>query len=636
MLSSGYTTDLFQLESAGMQRYIKELKPSNLGDIAAMIALYRPGPMENIEAFIEAKHGRAAVSYPHPSLKELLDETYGIIVYQDQVLLILQQFAGYSLGAADIVRKAMGKKIAALMAQERDNFVAGAQAKGFERELAVEIFDLIEPFAGYAFNKAHSVSYALISYWTGYFKTHYPVEYMAAVLNSRMDNTEKMVSSINECFRLGIPVLLPDINHSGEFFTIEPGHTGHTSDPDNANPGAGQPAPAGLRIGLAAVKSVGEGAVRPLVAERKENGPYESIDDFCRRAGAEGLNRRTMESLVQAGAFDALAPRGALLDALDAIVATAQREARTRASGQSSLFAGGDASSGGQLPGVALGTGDVSQEQKGAWERELLGVNLSHNPVMALASLDTGDAINSVDQIGSDLHGSQIRVVGYVSGKSERSTREGKTFLIVNLELLGGQLEVLVWPETLQRTAEVWREGRLTVISGKIRERGDQTSLVCDDAEEYGSHGPTNPAVPNTPDAVPARAANGDRNGNGDRHGNGHRGHEKDVPATAPTGNGSTGSQGQTRMVSLGVTESEDPAQDALLLREVIGVILEYPGRDRVNLNIKTAGKRVFMDLPVVSTGYCETLHQRLEELLGPNSVAVHHEMALGVDSTPF
>ena len=638
LLSSGYTTDLFQLESAGMQRYIKELKPSNLGDIAAMIALYRPGPMENIEAFIEAKHGRAAVSYPHPSLKELLDETYGIIVYQDQVLLILQQFAGYSLGAADIVRKAMGKKIAALMAQERDNFVAGAQAKGFERELAVEIFDLIEPFAGYAFNKAHSVSYALISYWTGYFKTHYPVEYMAAVLNSRMDNTEKMVSSINECFRLGIPVLLPDINHSGEFFTIEPGHTG---DPDNANPAAGQPAPAGLRIGLAAVKSVGEGAVRPLVAERKENGTYESIDDFCRRAGAEGLNRRTMESLVQAGAFDALAPRGALLDALDAIVATAQREARTRASGQSSLFAGGDASSGEQLPGVALGTGDVSQEQKGAWERELLGVNLSHKPLMALASLDTGDAINSVDQIGSDLHGSQIRVVGYVSGKSERSTREGKTFLIVNLELLGGQLEVLVWPETLQRTAEVWREGRLTVISGKIRERGDQTSLVCDDAEEYGSNGPTNPAVPNTPDAVPARAANGDRNGNGYRNGNGHRGHEKDVPATAPTGNGSngngsTGSQGQTRMVSLGVTESEDPAQDALLLREVIGVILEYPGRDRVNLNIKTAGKRVFMDLPVVSTGYCETLHQRLEELLGPNSVAVHHEMALGVDSTPF
>ena len=221
LLSSGNTTDVFQLESAGMQRYIEKLKPSNIGDIAAMIALYRPGPMENIDRFIDAKHGRTAVTYPHASLKELLDETYGIIVYQDQVLLILQQFAGYSLGAADIVRKAMGKKIASLMAEERENFVEGATAKGFDRSLAVEIFDLIEPFAGYAFNKAHSVSYALISYWTGYFKAHYPVEYMAAVLNARLDNTDKVISSINECFRLGIPIWLPDINRSGEFFSID-------------------------------------------------------------------------------------------------------------------------------------------------------------------------------------------------------------------------------------------------------------------------------------------------------------------------------------------------------------------------------------------------------------------------------
>ena len=636
LLSSGYTTDLFQLESAGMQRYIKELKPSNLGDIAAMIALYRPGPMENIEAFIEAKHGRAAVSYPHPSLKELLDETYGIIVYQDQVLLILQQFAGYSLGAADIVRKAMGKKIAALMAQERDNFVAGAQAKGFERELAVEIFDLIEPFAGYAFNKAHSVSYALISYWTGYFKTHYPVEYMAAVLNSRMDNTEKMVSSINECFRLGIPVLLPDINHSGEFFTIDPGHpgdTGHTDDQDNADPAAGQPAPAGLRIGLAAVKSVGEGAVRPLVAERKENGPYESIDDFCRRAGAEGLNRRTMESLVQAGAFDSLAPRGALLDALDAIVATAQREARTRASGQSSLFAGGDASSGGQLPGVALGTGDVSQEQKGAWERELLGVNLSHNPVMALASLDTGDAINSVDQIGSDLQGRQtpgsglcVRKIGAVHPRGQNIPDSESRVARRTIGSAGLARD----PATHRRSMagrppygyfrQDQRKGRPDLPGlrrrGRVRQpRSDQArrSQYC--------RGCSRPRRQRRPQRQRQRLRRG--------HGN------EDGPATAPTGNGSNGSQGPNRMVSLGVTESEDPAQDALLLREVIGVILEYPGRDRVNLNIKTAGKRVILDLPVVSTGYCETLHQRLEDLLGPNSVAVHHEMALGVDPTP-
>ena len=317
LLSSGNTIDLFQLESAGMQRYIKELKPSSLGDISAMIALYRPGPMENIDTFIDAKFGRTPITYPHSSLKELLDETYGIIVYQDQVLLILQQFAGYSLGSADIVRKAMGKKIASLMAQERDRFVAGARANGFDETVAVDIFNLIEPFAGYAFNKAHSVSYALISYWTAYFKAHYPLEYMVSVLNSRMDHPEKVVSSINECFRLGIQVLLPDINKSNEHFTIEK---------ENGT--------AGLRTGLAAIKTVGEAAVRPLVEERTSSGPYRSIDDFCRRADPRGLNRRTLESLVRAGAFDTLGPRGAINDSVDQIIATAQMEARTRSSGQ--------------------------------------------------------------------------------------------------------------------------------------------------------------------------------------------------------------------------------------------------------------------------------------------------------------
>ena len=261
-----------------MQRYIKELKPSNLGDIAAMIALYRPGPMEHITSFIDGKHGRIPISYPHDSLKELLDETYGVIVYQDQVLLILQGFAGYSLGEADIVRKAMGKKISSLMAQERDKFVKGAQGKGFTENLAIEVFDLIEPFAGYAFNKAHSVSYALISYWTAYFKAHYPVEYMASVLNSRLDNTERMVSSINECFKLNIPVLLPDINHSEEFFTID--------KDTSSNPV--------IRFGLSAIKNVGASAICPVVEERKTNGAFKSIDDFCQRADVSNLNGRTL------------------------------------------------------------------------------------------------------------------------------------------------------------------------------------------------------------------------------------------------------------------------------------------------------------------------------------------------------
>ena len=607
LLSSGNTTDVFQLESAGMQRYIEKLKPSNIGDIAAMIALYRPGPMENIDRFIDAKHGRTAVTYPHASLKELLDETYGIIVYQDQVLLILQQFAGYSLGAADIVRKAMGKKIASLMAEERENFVEGATAKGFDRSLAVEIFDLIEPFAGYAFNKAHSVSYALISYWTGYFKAHYPVEYMAAVLNARLDNTDKVISSINECFRLSIPIWLPDINRSGEFFSID--HDEH-----------GRP---GLRIGLAAIKTVGEGAVKPLVEERHENGAYSSIDDFCNRAGAANLNRRTLESMVKAGAFDSLAPRGAMLTALDRIVATAQREAQMRSSGQSSLFSGESRRSGvKEEPGIALGANDASPEEKAAWERELLGVALSHNPLMALSTAsNAGNAIVSVDQLGEEMQGQAVSTLGIVSTVTERARRDGQRFLIVSMDMLGGQLEVIVWPESLQRTETVWRPGRTVRVAGKVRLRGDQVELVCDDAEEFAQDRPSGLAEPAP---KPARV-NGNANGHARSNGNGNSKHNPVAPPAEPYGG-----NGSNRLVRLIVTEDEQ-RHDANTLREVISVMLEYPGRDRVNLEVRTSGRRVLMEMPVVSTGYCDDLRDRVEDILGPDTVAVSQEMPLGV-----
>ena len=580
LLSSGMTTDLFQLESAGMRRYIKDLQPSSLGDIAAMIALYRPGPMEHIDTFINAKHGRIPIKYPHPSLKELLDETYGVIVYQDQVLLILRNFAGYSLGEADTVRKAMGKKIASMMAQEREGFIAGAQANGFDKQLAVDIFNLIEPFAGYAFNKAHSVSYALISYWTAYFKAHYPVEYMAAVLNCRLDQPDKIINSINECFRLKIPVLLPDINRSGEFFT---------TDKESG------PTPS-LRFGLAAVKTVGESSVHPLVEERRKNGPYRSIDDFCRRADIRSLNRRTMESLVRAGAFDSLGPRGPLLAALDRIIATAQLEARKRASGQTSMFdTQADGSEATQMPGISLDGSDISDDERATWERELLGVPLSYNPVWALASLDTGDAINSLDQLDEEMQGHSLKLVGHITNSTQRYTKERKQFLVVTLELLGGTVEVVVWPNVLEQTQELWKDGKLVRVSGKLRMRGDQLSLACDQVEEYKVNGSSTTTVPTQATKAsagrPAPVASSD---------------------SAPV-----------RTVSLGITESDDATGDAHLLREVIGTLLEHPGKDRVNLEIRTGGQRVLMNLPVVSTGYSEELRERLEALLGADTVLV-------------
>ena len=228
LLSRGETVGVFQLESAGMTRHIKDLKPTTINDVAAMIALFRPGPMEHIGTFIEAKHGRSEVTYAHPALKDILEETYGVIVYQDQVLHIAREFAGYSLGEADIVRKAMGKKDPVIMSEEKDKFINGALEKGYSQDLAENVFNLVEPFAGYAFNKAHSVSYGLVSYWTAYLKANYAPEYMAAFLNAYMDKEDRLISAVADCRRIGIKVLPPDINKSDVDFKIESEESGTT------------------------------------------------------------------------------------------------------------------------------------------------------------------------------------------------------------------------------------------------------------------------------------------------------------------------------------------------------------------------------------------------------------------------
>ncbi|OGO41964.1 MAG: DNA polymerase III subunit alpha, partial [Chloroflexi bacterium RBG_16_58_8] len=297
LLSAGETAGVFQLEGAGMRRYIKELKPNTFSDISAMVALYRPGPMEHIPRFIDAKHGRKPIVYPHPALANILKETYGVIVYQDQVLFIVREFAGYSLGQADIFRKAMGKKIAEVMKKEKRNFIAGAKKLGYSSELAEEVFALIEPFAGYAFNKAHSVSYALIAYQTAYLKANYPAEYITAFLTIHAGEAEKVANAIAECRRLNITVRPPDINRSQLDFSIEKN-------------GAEGPS---IRFGLAGIKNVGTGAISPIIDERNANGEFKSVEDLCRRSDLQAVNRRVMESLIKAGALDTLEKRGTLL-----------------------------------------------------------------------------------------------------------------------------------------------------------------------------------------------------------------------------------------------------------------------------------------------------------------------------------
>ena len=617
LLSTGNTTDLFQLESAGMQRYIKELKPSDLGDIAAMIALYRPGPMEHIDRFIQSKHGNARVSYPHPSLKELLDETYGVIVYQDQVLHILQNFAGYSLGEADTVRKAMGKKIPALMAEERERFVAGAVQQGYTQQMGSEIFNLIEPFAGYAFNKAHSVSYGLISYWTAYFKTHYPLEYMASVLNCRLDHGDRYVTSINECMRMGIDINLPDVNSSGVFYTID--KSGEKSQHGGR-----------LRVGLSAVKTVGEAAVGSIVKERESGGEYTSISDFCRRVDVSGLNRRTLEGLARAGAFDSLAPRAAVVDNLDRIWAVAQQETRNRNSGQVGMFGDEhDSGAGGTLVEFDATQPDYTPQQKAALEKEYLGVALSYNPLLALAAIDPAGAYNAVEQLHENLISTTVTLLGHISSVSERYTRNNRKFLRVDLALVDGSVEAMVWPDALEKTADVWQDGRVARVTGRLQIRGEHFSIACDDAEEYEL-----PEQQVAPDAEPGPAPRPKpqraRNSSSATSINGA------VATTSPTKTAAAAATpsktvGRELGVLIKMTETDDAEEDRYRLRQAIRVMLEYTGEDKVylELNLKEE-RRVLMEIPTVSTAVCEELQQRVQDILREDETCCEYSVTGG------
>ncbi len=453
LLSSGETFGVFQLEGVGMRRYIKELKPTAFSDIAAMVALYRPGPMEHIPTFIKAKHGLEPIRYPHSALASILEETYGVIVYQDQVLFIVQALAGYSLGQADIFRKAMGKKIPEVMKKERRNFIAGAKKSGFSTEVASEVFALIEPFAGYAFNKAHSVSYALIAYQTAYLKANYPAEYITALLITNVGQSEKVASAVAECRRLGITVLPPDINRSQVSFSIE-------EDIESRAPA--------IRFGLTAVKNVGLGAVEPIIAERNKGGEFKSIEDLCRRCDLQGVNKRVMESLIKVGALDSLGSRGSLLQNVNRILSLAQREQRLRETGQATMFDLWGETMPVPIPGLDLQTAEVSIKEKLPWEKELIGVYLSEHPFRSFARNAVSENTTLCGQIDAEMAGQTVVVAGMVASAHHLFTREHQPFVSAVLEDLDGRTEVMVWPNVYSSTRDLWGEENILVVQGKV------------------------------------------------------------------------------------------------------------------------------------------------------------------------
>jgi len=574
LLSSGETMGVFQLEGAGMRRYIKELKPTTFSDIAAMIALYRPGPMEHIPTFIKAKHGLEPIRYPHPALASILEETYGVIVYQDQVLFIVQAFAGYSLGQADIFRKAMGKKIAAVMKKEKRNFVSGAKKLGYSAEVTEQVFALIEPFAGYAFNKAHSSSYALIAYQTAYLKANYPAEYITAFLVTHTDQLEKVATAVAECRRLGITVLPPDVNRSQVNFSIETGSENNT--------------PA-IRFGLNAIKNVGVGAVEPLVAERQKGGQFKSIEDLCRRVDLRSMNRRAMESLIKAGALDCLGDdRGTLLHNVGRILALAQREQHLKETGQSTMFDLWGEEVSAPLPNLDLPPAEINTKEKLDWERELMGVYLSEHPFSAFAGKAAAGNAFLCGHIDAELVGQTIPVAGMVASVHNSFTRDRRPFASAMLEDLDGRLEVMVWPKVYADTRDLWQEGNILLVEGKIRMRDDQVQLSCDNVRRY--------ELEPSPAEEPATVK------------------EPEAPPPPPA---------QSHRLVIHLSQTSDEASDTAHLNKLVDILRGFPGEDEVNLCVINGERIINLKLSNIHTNYCPQLHQRLVKLVGEEGLKV-------------
>ncbi|MDR5695781.1 MAG: DNA polymerase III subunit alpha [Armatimonadota bacterium] len=457
LLSSGNTTGLFQLEGAGMRRYLQDLRPSRIQDIMAMVALFRPGPMQNIPAYIRRKHGLEPVTYPHPKLEPVLKETYGVLVYQEDVMAVAQALAGFTMAEADVLRYAIGKKVRDLLEEQREKFLRGCQQNGISRKEAQKIFELFEPFARYGFNRAHAATYGLIAYYTAYLKANYPLEYMTAVLSTESGNTEKVAVLVAECQRMGIRVLPPDINESGVDFTI-------VGD--------------AIRFGLSAVKNVGIQAVEAIIAAREAGGPFTSLVDFCARLDSRVVNKRVIESLIKAGAFDSLGlPRAGLLQHLDEILEISQKHQRTRISGQVGLF---DSPGSPPSPPLALAVEEFRREELLAMEKEMLGLYISDHPLNQWRDLLRRAVTVSLDQLGELRDGAEVSVGGIITSLKRTTTRNGQAMAFLTLEDLTGTCEVIVFPKIYEGAHYLLKKDALVLIHGRVDVQEQQVKVLAE------------------------------------------------------------------------------------------------------------------------------------------------------------
>ena len=538
LLCDGNTTGVFQLESGGIREMTKRIRPNCFEDLVAILALYRPGPLDSgmAESYIKRKHGKEKTSYLHRLLEPVLKDTYGVIVYQEQVMQIAQVLGGYSMGDADILRRAMGKKDPEEMAAQRDRFVEGAQKKNIDAQRATEIFDQMETFARYGFNKSHSAAYALVSYQTAYLKTHYPVEFMAALMTSEMGDTDKVIKNLAECRNKEIEVLAPDINESRSDFT---------------------PVGYKIRFGLAAVKNVGEKAVEVILQSREKDGPFQSLFDFCRRVDLTAVNRRVVESLIKCGAFDSTqVSRTRMMGALEEAMRFGQTFQRGQESNQIDIFTMlGSPTPAAKKPGdIYPQVTEWSGQESLAFEKEALGFYISGHPLDKYERILKRITSGAISDLKEKASPGDVKIGGVVSALKLRNTKKGDRYGSFNVEDKSGFIEVIAWPDVYKKCADVLGADDPIFLKGRLEVGEERIQIIANEVTALAEV------------AAKGRADNGEK------------------------------PNGKSDPVHLYVCESEISADELNQLRDTL---LDYPGPSAVFLHVLASPKgETVIELP--------------------------------------
>jgi DNA polymerase-3 subunit alpha len=560
MLRRGETVGVFQLEGGMTTRMTIDVSPNCFEDLIALMALIRPGPMEMAPDYISRKHGRTEIEYMHEEMQSILSETYGVALYQEQIIRIANVLAGFSLAEGDGLRKAMGKKLPEEMAKYRDRFTAGCVEHGLSVRLGGEIFDMIERFAGYGFNKAHSAAYAVIAAQTAYMKANYPVEFMAALLTTEIGNTEKIVSNIVECRRAGISVLPPDINASVEDFSVE-------------SLGDGREA---VRFGLRAIRNVGENAAKALVQarERIPHGTFADLNAFCREVDWSIVSKRVVECLAKCGAFDSVAPRSQIIGSMDIAISTGQQHQKAIARGQIGLFDLGASDTVATPVSQAQGWSEIARKELLTWEKELLGLYMSDHPLKELVDASQRSGRVQIVELAERKSGELVKLVGMVAGIRRVTTKSNRTMAIVELEDLTGNVDFVAFPDTYDAIVSLLEIDRILDVTAKVDRRNEQVQLVCESV---------------TSDLA---------------------GFEAQEFVLSKT-------------VHLSIPVSADIWADIKLLQTLDELLKQYEGDDQVVLHLPKGSRNVALKSRKLKVDSSETLTRALSQILGESQIRI-------------